>query len=139
MTNEKLQRILQKISLSACTPIVDGHIYYVKMPVKHRYSFSDGYRYVVDEKEFLIIAKNGVKQAIILRYDDGDLHWYVSKRWRNKHILSDALRTGAIHKVWPDDCMVRCCYDPAEELSYRQKWELTRHLADVAGVPFVED
>lgn len=140
MTNEKLKQLLQKVDLKSCTPVVDNYIYYAKMPIRQRcYYGVNSYKYTVDGKEFLLIAENGVKQAIILRYDDGDLHWYVSKRWRNKHILSNALRTGVVRKVWSDNSLVRCCYDFTDELPYGQKRELTKHLADVAGVPFVED
>ena len=103
MRNERLKSLLQKIDLEKCTPIIDNHIYYVKTPVKQRCScIGGGYRYITTTNEFLLIAENGVKQAIILRCDESDLHWYVLKPWRKKHVLSNALRTGVIKKLWPE-------------------------------------
>lgn len=53
--------------------------------------------------EFLIIAENNIKKAIILRFGTVDLHWLVLKQRRKQHVLNDALRTGILAKVWPEN------------------------------------
>ena len=139
MRNERLQSLLKKIDLEKCTPIIDNHIYYIKTPVKQRCScMGGGYRYITTTNEFLLIAENGVKQAIILRCDESDLHWYVLKPWRKKHVLSNALRTGVIRKLWPENTTITCCYDCDDDLDPDAKKRLTKHLAEIAGLQLVE-
>ena len=78
MTDEQLKFVLGRIDISECEEIIENYIYYIKMPVRQRYSRSGGgYSYFTNEYEFLVIAENGVKKAIILRCDDVDLHWHV--------------------------------------------------------------
>ena len=139
MRNEQLKYLLDKFDLRDCTPIIDNHIYYIKTPVKQRcYRSGGGYRYTTAVNEFLLIAENGVKQAIILRCDETDLHWYVLKPWRKKHVLSNALRTGVIRRMWPENTLITCCYDYDDDLSFDEKKRMTRHLAQIAGLRFEE-
>ena len=102
------------------------------------YRSGGGYRYTTAVNEFLLIAENGVKQAIILRCDETDLHWYVLKPWRKKHVLSNALRTGVIRKIWPKNTSITCCYDCDDDISFDEKKRMTRHLAQIAGLRFEE-
>ena len=137
MRNEQLKYLLGKFDLRDCIPIIDNHIYYIKTPVKQRCSRSGGgYRYITVMNEFLIIAENGVKQAIILRCDESDLHWYVSKPWRRKHVLSNALRTGVIREIWPENTSITCCYDYGDDPE--EKRLMTQHLAAIAGLRLEE-
>ena len=139
MRNERLKSLLKKIDLEKCTPIIDNHIYYIKTPVKQRCScIGGGYRYITTTNEFLLIAENGVKQAIILRCDESDLHWYVLKPWRKKHVLSNALRTGVVKKLWPENTTITCCYDYDDDLDPDDKKRMTKHLAEIAGLQLVE-
>lgn len=133
MTDEQLKSVLGQIDINECEVINENYIYYIKMPVRQRYSCSGGgYRYRTNEYEFLVIAENGVKQAIILRCDDVDLHWYVLKKWRGQHVLSDSLRTGVIGAVWPENTKVTCCYNYDD--NREEKYSMTKHLADIAGL-----
>lgn len=133
MKNEQLKYLLEKFDLDDCTPIIDNYIYYIKTPVKQRCSCSGGrYTYVTSVDEFLIIAENGVKQAIILRCGESDLHWYVLRPWRKQHVLSNALRTGVIRDVWPENTSITCCC--SYEDNYLVKRRMTMHLAEIAGL-----
>ena len=68
MKDEQLKSVLARIDLNKCDEIIKNHIYYSKRPVRQRCYRGDGsFRYINDEYEFLIIAENGEKQAIILR------------------------------------------------------------------------
>lgn len=137
MRNEQLKYLLDKFDLRDCTPIINNYIYYIKTSVKQRSSLSGGgYRYVKTEDEFLIIAENGVKQAIIFRHGTSDLHWYVLRPWRNKHVLSNALRTGVISEIWPENTSITCVYNYNEDPI--EKRRMTKHLADIAGLRFEE-
>jgi len=133
MKDEQLKSVLARIDLNECDEIIKNHIYYSKRPVRQRCYRGDGsFRYINDEYEFLIIAENGEKQAIILRCGYVDLHWYVLRKWRNRHILSDALRTGVIQEIWPENTRITCCYNYDDDRE--QKYNTTKHLADIAGL-----
>lgn len=133
MKDEQLKSVLVRIDLNKCDEIIKNHIYYSKRPVRQRCYRGDGsFRYINDEYEFLIIAENGEKQAIILRCGYVDLHWYVLRKWRNRHILSDALRTGVIQEIWPENTRITCCYNYDDDRE--QKYNTTKHLADIAGL-----
>lgn len=133
MTNDQLRYLLNKFDLSDCTPIIENYIYYINTSVKQRCSSIGGsYRYITDSYEFIIVAENGVKQAIILRCGEVDLHWYVLRAWRNQHVLSNALRTGIIHKVWPKNTSITCCCSYGENEA--EKKQMTLHLAKIAGL-----
>lgn len=133
MKDEQLKSVLARIDLNECDEIIKNHIYYSKRPVRQRCYRGDGsFRYINDEYEFLIIAENGEKQAIILRCGYVDLHWYVLRKWRNRHILSDALRTGVIQEIWPENTRITCCYNYDDDCE--QKYNTTKHLADIAGL-----
>ena len=100
MKDDQLKYILQQIDLAECEEVIENYIYYSRRPVRQRCSHGDGtYGYVTDEYEFLIIAENGEKQAIILRCGRIDLHWYVLRRWRKHGVLSNALRTGIGQRI----------------------------------------
>lgn len=133
MKDEQLKSVLARIDLNKCDEIIKNHIYYSKRPVRQRCYRGDGsFRYINDEYEFLIIAENGEKQAIILRCGYVDLHWYVLRKWRNRHILSDALRTRVIQEIWPENTRITCCYNYDDDRE--QKYNTTKHLADIAGL-----
>lgn len=137
MTNEKLKRELSAISLDNCETIIADNIYYIKKTVRTRIYESGGtYSYDIDEKEFIVIANQGVKQGIILRCGFKDLHWYILKPWRDKHILSNALRTGVLNMIWPENKTVTCCYDYSEDSE--KKYAQTKHLADIAGLDITD-
>lgn len=133
MRDEQLKYVLERIDLDECEEVVENQIYYCKKPVKKRCYRGDGsFRYIQDECEFLIIAADGEKQAIILRCGYVDLHWYVLRKWRRSHVLSDALRTGILQEVWPENTRITCCYNYNDDRE--QKYNLTKHLADIAGL-----
>ena len=81
--------------------------------------------------------KDWRKQAIILRCGRIDLHWYVLRRWRKHGVLSNALRTGIIKEIWPENKKITCCYSYGE--NYEEKFEMTQHLADIAGLILEDD
>ena len=111
MTDEQLEKILKDIGLLDCRPIIEGYIFHIKKLIRCRVSRGDGtYGYSVDEYEFLIIANEGEKQGIILRCGTSDLHWFVLRKWRNQGVLSNALRTNVLARVWPENKTVTCCY-----------------------------
>lgn len=133
LKDEKLKAILDRISLDECEEIIDNHVYYCKKNIKQRCYRGDGsFSYYNDEYEFLVIADGDEKQAIILRCGYVDLHWYVLKKWRGDHVLSDALRTGVIKELWPENNKITCCYSYEDDCE--QKYQMTKHLADLAGL-----
>lgn len=137
MTNEKLSYILRGIDLKKCKPIVENHIYYISKLIKQK--ISNGYgeeRICKDLYEFLVIAPGGIKKGIILRCDNIDLHWYVYKKHRGEKVLSNALRTGVLRKVWPKNKTITCCYEWKD--NKKDKYEMTKHLAEIAGLKIKE-
>lgn len=133
MTDERLKAVLNQIDIDKCDVVMEDYIYYKRKPVRQRCSHGDGtYHYVEEEYEFLIIAERGEKQAIILRCGYVDLQWHVLKKWRNKGVLSDALRTGVIKRVWPENKKITCCYEYFEDRE--AKYNMTKHLAELAGL-----
>lgn len=42
MTDEQLKSVLRRIDISECEEIIDNYIYYIKMPVRQRFSRSGG-------------------------------------------------------------------------------------------------
>ena len=133
MKDEQLKSVLDKIDINECEEIIEDYIYYSRRNVRQRCYRGDGsFCYMEDEYEFLIIAEGGEKQAIILRCGYIDLHWYVLKKWRKQHVLSDALRTGVLQQIWPENKTVTCCYSYDD--NREQKYKMTKHLADIAGL-----
>ena len=138
MRDEKLEQILRAINLNECVPIIQDYIYYVKKRIRTRvYDGNDNYYYDVQDYEFLIVADENIKKAIILRFGTVDLHWFVLKQWRNQHVLSDALRTGVIAKIWPENKTVTCCYQWNDNRS--EKYAMTEHLARIAGLTMKDE
>lgn len=133
MENETLSHILRGLHLDKCEFIRDN-AYYIKKTVKQMIYNCD----IKKEKpfyakyEFLVVAENGIKKAIILNCGDIDLHWYVFKKWRGKHVLSNFLRTGIIKEIWPDIKTVTCCYEWDDNVEV--KYKMTEHLASLAGL-----
>ena len=133
MRDESLKAVLNRININECEEIIKDYIYYCNIPVKQRCYRGDGsFSYITDEYEFLVIADRGEKQAIILRCGYQDLHWYVLRKWRNKHVLSDALRTGVLKEVWSENTKITCCYSYSD--NPKEKYNMTKHLADIAGL-----
>ncbi|MBR3968290.1 MAG: hypothetical protein IKJ93_01710 [Clostridia bacterium] len=133
MRNETLSHVLRSLNLDRCTHIKEN-IYYIKKTVRElTYSQTLGRDKIGSTKcEFLIIADGGVKKAIILKCGNVDLHWYVFKAWRNKKVLSNALRTNIIKETWSEIETVTCCYEYGE--NKEEKYEMTKHLAALAGL-----
>lgn len=134
MTDERLRSVLKQIDINECEEIIDDYIYYCNIPVKQRCYHGDGsFQYVTDEYEFLVIADGGgEKQAIVLRCGYSDLQWHVLRKWREKHVLSNTLRTGVLHEVWPENTKVTCCYNYDDDRE--EKYSMTKHLADIADL-----
>lgn len=138
MRNETLSHILRTIKLEECE-LLKHNIYYMKKRVRQEIYSSDLGR----EKshytkcEFLIIADNGIKKAIIYNCGNIDLHWYTFKKWRNQGVLSNALRTGIIKEIWPQIKTVTCCYDWDENKD--KKYRMTEHLASLANLGISEE
>ena len=128
-----MKRVLDQIDINACEEIIENCVFYCKKTVRQRYYRGDGsYGYAIDKYEFLIIAENSIKKGIILKCGEEDLHWFVYRKWRNMSVLSNTLRTGAIHRVWPQNKMISCCYEYND--NYEEKLAMTKHLADIAGL-----
>lgn len=133
MRNEQLKQVLDNVDIYNCEEIITNHIFYCKRKVRQRcYNEDNSYYYISGKYEFLVIAEDGEKQGIILRCDYVDLHWYVYKKWRNKGVLSNALRTGVISRLWPENREITCCYDYNDNCM--EKYNKTKHLASVAGL-----
>lgn len=124
MTNEKLSYVLRSIKLCDCRYLKDN-IYYRIMNIP-------GY----SKCEFLIIADDGIKKAIIYNCGNQDLHWYTFHKWRKQGVLSTALRTGIIKEVWPEIQTITCCYEWNE--NREEKYSMTKYLASLAGLDLVE-
>lgn len=137
MTNETLSHVLRSVSLCNCQHVRDN-IYYIKKKVEQRYYSCELRREkrFLEEYEFLIITEGSNKAAIILNCGNLDLHWYVFKHCRGRHILSNALRSGIIKEVWPLVKEITCCYDYWEDDEIKKK--MTEHLAELAGLCVVE-
>ena len=131
MTNEGLIKELKNINLDKCTPIIPGYIFYCKKDTEYYTATFDGpYNH-----EYLIITNGEEKQAIIARIGEEDIHWVVLKKWRNQHVLSDALRTGVIHDIWSKNKYITCKFKrDSKILDAYNTLEMTKHLADIAGL-----
>ena len=140
MKDEQLERILKNIDILECKPIIDNYVFYVKKRIKSRISKENGkYGYGFDEYEFLVIAPKSEKQGIILRLGTSDLHWLVLHSWRNKHVLSNALRKDIIHNVWPENKTITCRYSWRDKVVDRpEKYRMTKHLSEIAGLELID-
>ena len=138
MKNETLSYVLRNLKLSKCISIGEN-LYYVKKNVKLMcYNCETGVRKSVYPKyEFIIIVENNIKKGIILNCGNIDLHWYVFKKWRGQHVLSNALRNGIIKKMWPDIKNITCCFCYDED--GEAKYSMTKHLASLAGLNVAEE
>lgn len=142
MTHKKLESILKGIDLDQCQEIIPDQIYYIKKKVRTQIYRNLKRCYDKHEYEFLIIASNNIKQAIILRCGDMDLHWFVLRKYRGQHILSNALRTGVIQQVWPENKFITCAYGwdgEGEDEDYQTKLAKTKHLAEIANLTILTD
>lgn len=137
MKNETLSYILRRINLSKCTYLRDG-LYYIKTEVKQKVYNSElqkeRIRYI--PCEFIIVTENNIKKSIIHKCDFNDLHWYTFIEWRNKGVLSNALRSGIIKECWPEIQSITCQYEWNENKV--EKYRKTEHLASLAGLTMRE-
>lgn len=137
MTDRTLSYVLRDIKLEECVYLENGIFYSRRIVAERKYSFETelehpGYL----ECEFLVITEQNIKKAIIYNCNNEDLHWYVFTKWRGKHILSNALRTGIIREVWPDiESVTYCCYSWEDK---QAKLAMTEHLASLAGLTLRE-
>lgn len=133
MTDKELSYFLRNTNLDDCEYCHDG-IFYIRRIVKLRVYNPQLRREQLHPslEEFLIITENGIKQAIIHNCNNSDLHWYVYQNWRDRHVLSNALRTGIIKETWPDITSVTCCYNWDDNKV--QKYQMTKHLASLADL-----
>lgn len=137
MKNEELNYILRNINLLDCKHLC-SNIFYIRKEIKQTRFNPD----IQDEEsfylicEFLIIADDGIKKAIIYNCGNIDLHWYTFHEWRNQSILSNALRTGIIKDIWPEINSVTCCYELNE--NKEKKYHMTKHLASLAGLEITD-
>ena len=141
MTHKKLESVLKCISLDKCQEVVPGQIYYIKKTIRTQIYRNLKRIYDKHDYEFLIITSNNVKQAIILRCGEKDLHWLVLRKYRGQHVLSNVLRTGVIHKVWPENKTITCAYNwngEGEDEDYETKLSKTQHLADIANLGLIK-
>ena len=44
---------------------------------------------------------------------------------------------GIIKEIWPENKKITCCYSYGE--NYEEKFEMTQHLADIAGLILEDD
>ena len=141
MTNKKLESVLKQINLAECQEIIPGQVYYIKKTVRTKIYRNLKACYDIYDYEFLVVASNNVKQAIILRCGKEDLHWFVLRKYRGQHVLSNVLRTGVIHKVWPENKTITCAYNwngEGEDEDYETKLSKTQHLADIANLGLIK-
>ena len=138
MKNETLSYVLRNLKLSKCISVGEN-LYYVKKKVKlTRCNFETGAKeYICSKYEFIIIAENNIKKGIILNCGNIDLHWYVFKKWRGQHVLSNVLKSGIIKKVWPNIKTITCCFDYKEDEA--AKYCMTKHLASLAGLNVINE
>ena len=138
MTDYQLLSVLRNIDLQRCEDM-GNNIFYIRKYVTTKYfdCYSGKDKHSRSLEEFLVIANYGIKQGIIHNCNNDDLHWYVFSHWRNKSVLSNALRTGIIKRVWPDIEAVSCCYNwDDDKVAKRQK---TEYLAGLAGLGVKEE
>ena len=82
-------------------------------------------------EDYIYYLKKPIKSRV--------LHWLVLRPWRNCHILSNALRTGVVHQVWPENKTITCRYSWRDKMRDRpQKYNMTKHLATIAGLELIE-
>ena len=129
MTDRTLCSILRNMDLNKCKKI-KRNIYYIQKEIVSQGKKRGQY-------EFLVLIQNGIKCGIILRCGTVDLHWYVFKKYRGQSILSNALRTGIINELWPENKEITCCYD--NEIDKYSKYCMTKHLADLANLELKGD
>ena len=73
MKQKQLKRVLDQMDIDECEEVVVNHIFYCEKAIRQRCFRGDGsYSYRTDRNEFLVIAKNGEKQGIILRCGEMD-------------------------------------------------------------------
>ncbi len=133
ITNETLSHILRGLKLEKCK-YVTCNTCYVKKTVKQMRYDDDLDKYVpyYSKHEFLVVVENGIKKAIILNCNNIDLHWYVFRKYRSQHVLSNVLRTGIIREIWPEVKKITCCYEWDDDRE--TKYQMTKHLATLAGL-----
>ncbi len=125
MSDESLCAILRSTKISNCEVVIPNHIY------RHKYrGRTTGRNGLISwDVDILIITDSELRKKAIIYYMGNDLHWYVCKYCRNQHVLSDALRTGCIKKVWPEIDTVTCMSSCVVSTYMR-----AAHLASLAGL-----
>ncbi len=138
MTDMQLSYILRGINLEDCEYKGNNIFYIQKIVTIMVYDCCSGKEKPSHSKEeFLVIAEHGNKQGIIHNCDNRDLHWYVFTRWREQSVLSDALRTGIIKRMWPNIKSVSVCYNWDDDR--KTKFQKTQYLASLAGLGVTEE
>ena len=130
MRNRDLAAYLNFVKLPSCTVVRPNHIFRSEYSGTVRRNGENVYR----AGDFLIITDENLEKKAIIQRLYNDVHWYVYKKFRNQHWLSDALRTGCIQEVWPNLKSVSCYHaDSVEEFGK------ATHLAGLAGLTVRDD
>ena len=81
----------------------------------------------------LVITDSELNKKGIILFMGDDLHWYIYKKDRGKHHLSNALRTGCVKQTWSDLESITC-----SEGCIVSAYNRAKHLAELAGLEIRE-
>lgn len=126
MTNDTLNRVLVSSYISQGQVVRKiGDIEVILLKKRTTTLCGDRTTKVSGVYTYLFILYKGQRAAIILKCDSVDIHCYVRPWYRDKHILSNAIRGHFLKKLWPDIDSVTCVN--------RDEYDRIKHLAEIAG------
>lgn len=131
MKDISLASVLKQIDLNKCDEIIKNEVYYIKKYVCQKYYSSEKNKISTakDVFEFIVLTCNKKIVGGIFIMRGYDLHWYIFKKYRKKHFLSNALRKGILDLVCPDTKEITCCDNDKLRCE---------HLAKIAGLKIVK-
>ncbi len=129
MKDISLASVLKQIDIKKCQEIIKDEVYYIKKNVTQKYYSEEKIKRIKNLDEFIVITNNGKIVGGIYIMRKYDLHWYIFKKYRKNHYLSNVLRKKVLDKICPDTKEITCCDKDVERC---------KHLAKIAGLKIIK-
>jgi hypothetical protein len=118
MTDEKLINMLKTIDIEKGVVLVEDKAVYVV-----KYCEENGW-----DDEFIVLLDNGARVGGIYIMGNFDLHFYIFETHRNKHYLSDFMRTRILKQIKPNLTSISCGHNRDSK-----RFKKVKHLAKLGG------
>jgi hypothetical protein len=134
MTDKSLAVVLSKCSLvnGDIRELIPGKAVYVNRTTRR--TLDNNEQYQLPCSEYIILLDNdGNRVGGIFIMGDVDLHFYIFKKYRNQHYLSNFMKSGWMRILHPNLTTISVDFP-----KWTTEYKAVKHLADMAGLRLID-